>query len=105
MLNRSGPSLSALRSFALMAAVAIFAAACASSTPSSGGLASSQVLKFPVYQNPGTFDPAQADAEVDTEIMQNVFDNLWRFDNNLNIVPDIATRCRPRRIAASRRMV
>jgi oligopeptide transport system substrate-binding protein len=92
MLNRSGPSLSALRSFALMAAVAIFAAACASSTPSSGGLASNQVLKFPVYQNPGTWDPAEADAEVDTEIMQNVFDNLWRFDNNLNIVPDIATQ-------------
>ena len=31
------------------------------------------------------------DAEVDTELMQNVFDNLWRFDDKLNIVPDIAT--------------
>jgi oligopeptide transport system substrate-binding protein len=63
---------------------------------SSGGtqstqLAANQVLHFPVYQPPGTWDPGEADAEVDTEIMQNVYDNLWRFDNNLNIVPDIAT--------------
>jgi ABC-type oligopeptide transport system substrate-binding subunit len=28
---------------------------------------------------------------VDTEIMQNVFDNLWTFDKNLNLIPDIAT--------------
>ena len=76
--------------------LAIVAAACGStssgsSSSSSGGLASSQVLKFPAFQNPGTWDPGEADAEVDTEFMQNVFDNLWRFDNNLNIVPDIAT--------------
>src|SRR5579872_834803 len=91
MFSRSGPGLGALRPLALMAAVAIFAAACASTSSGSGGLASNQVLKFPVYQNPGTWDPGEADAEVDTEIMQNVFDNLWKFDANLNIVPDIAT--------------
>ena len=75
--------------------LAVVAAACgstsSSSSSSSSGLASSQVLKFPAFQNPGTWDPGEADAEVDTEFMQNVFDNLWRFDNNLNIVPDIAT--------------
>ena len=48
-------------------------------------------LHFPVFQDPGTWDPGEMDAEVDTELMQNVFDNLWRFDDNLNIVPDIAT--------------
>ena len=57
----------------------------------SGGLASNQTLKFPVYQSPGTWDPGEADAEVDTEIMQNVYDNLWTFDKNLNLIPDIAT--------------
>ena len=70
------------------------AAACGStstSTSTSGALASSQVLKFPVFQDPGTWDPGEMDAEVDTELMQNVFDNLWRFDDNLNIVPDIAS--------------
>ena len=71
------------------------AAACGSaSTPSSsssGTLASSQTLHFPVFQDPGTWDPGEMDAEVDTELMQNVFDNLWKFDDKLNIVPDIAT--------------
>ena len=52
---------------------------------------SSQVLHFPVFQDPGTWDPGEMDAEVDSELMQNVFDNLWRFDDNLNIVPDIAS--------------
>jgi oligopeptide transport system substrate-binding protein len=55
-----------------------------------GGLAANQVLKFPVYQSAGTFDPGEADAEVDTELMQNVFNNLWRFDDKLNLVPDLA---------------
>jgi len=69
------------------------AAACGStsSTPSTNALASSQVLHFPVFQDPGTWDPGEMDAEVDTELMQNVFDNLWRFDDKLNIVPNIAT--------------
>ena len=69
------------------------AAACGSTstTTTSGALASSQTLHFPVFQDPGTWDPGEMDAEVDTELMQNVFDNLWRFDDKLNIVPDIAT--------------
>ena len=74
--------------------LAVVAAACGGSSgaaSSSSGLAGSQVLKYPVFQNPGTWDPGEADAEVDTEFMQNVFDNLWRFDDSLNIVPDIAT--------------
>ena len=91
MLHRSGAWVSALRPLAMMGALAIFVSACGGSSSSTGGLAANQVLKFPVYQNPGTWDPGEADAEVDTEIMQNVFDNLWRFDNGLNIVPDIST--------------
>ena len=62
-----------------------------SSSSSGGALASSQVLKFPVYQDPKTWDPGIADAEVDTELMQNAFDNLWRFDDSLKLIPDIAT--------------
>jgi oligopeptide transport system substrate-binding protein len=72
----------------------VTAAACGStSTPSSssGTLASSQVLRFPTFQDPGTWDPGEMDIETDTELMQNVFDNLWRFDDKLNITPDIAT--------------
>ena len=68
-------------------------AACGSgnSGGNSGGLAASQVLKFPAYQSPGSWDPGESTAEVDSEIMQNVFDNLWRFDDKLNLIPDLAT--------------
>ncbi len=57
----------------------------------SSSLAASQILKFPTYQSPGTWDPGEADAEVDTEFMQNVYDNLFTFDKSLNLKPDIAT--------------
>src|SRR5438105_6990092 len=66
--------------------------ACGTGTSgTSTGLASSQVLHFPVLQDPKTWDPGRIDAEVDSELTQNVYDNLWRFDNNLNLVPDIAS--------------
>ncbi|HZQ49707.1 MAG TPA: peptide ABC transporter substrate-binding protein [Candidatus Dormibacteraeota bacterium] len=67
-------------------------AACGGSTSNGGGgLASDQTLKFPILGDFGTFDPAQLDAESDSEIVQNVFNGLVKFDNNLNIVPDIAS--------------
>jgi oligopeptide transport system substrate-binding protein len=76
--------------------VAVVAAACGGgSTPSSSStsaaLASSQVLHFPIYADPQTMDPALGDQEIESEIAQNVFDNLWAFDDHLNIVPDLAT--------------
>jgi len=71
----------------------VAAAACGSTSPSSSSnsLAASQVMRFPVIQDPKTWDPALMDAEVDTEQMQNVFDTLWRFDDHLNVIPDLAT--------------
>jgi oligopeptide transport system substrate-binding protein len=56
-----------------------------------GGLAADQTLNFPILADFGTLDPAVADAETDQEIQQNMFDGLVRFDQNLNIVPDLAT--------------
>jgi oligopeptide transport system substrate-binding protein len=90
MTDLFGAKFKAMRPLAAMGAIAVLVAACGNSTTTTG-LAASQVLKFPVYQTAGTFDPGSADAEVDSEIMQNVFDNLWRFDDSLTIVPDIAT--------------
>src|SRR3979490_3187714 len=81
----------ALRSLAIMGAIGILVAACGHSTTQGTGLAGSQVLKFPVYQSAGTFDPGLADAEVDTELSQNVFIKLWRFDDKLKLIPDLAT--------------
>jgi oligopeptide transport system substrate-binding protein len=93
MTDRLISNLRFWRPLALMGALALVVAACGGTTgnTNNGGNAASQVLKFPVYQSAGTFDPGVADAEVDTEISQNVFDNLWRFDDKLNLIPDLAT--------------
>src|SRR5260370_3625151 len=56
----------------------------------SSKLASNQTLTFPILADFGTLDPAVSDAETDQEIQQNMFDGLVKFDNNLNVVPDIA---------------
>ncbi len=58
----------------------------------SNNLAANQTLKFPILGDFGTLDPAQLNAETDSEIAQNVFNGLVKFDNNLNIVPDIASK-------------
>jgi len=57
---------------------------------SSQSLATDQTLKFAIGDDFGSLDPAQANAETDQEISQNLFDGLVRFDNNLQVVPDIA---------------
>ena len=59
--------------------------------PQSTSLAAEQTLKFPLLHDFGSLDPGVSDAETDMEIQQNMFDNLVRFDNNLNLVPDLAT--------------
>ena len=76
-----------------MAAVGLMlAAACGNggSTTQSQNLASDQTLKFPIGDDFGTLDPAQTNSETDSEVSQNMFDGLLKFDNNLNLVPDLA---------------
>jgi len=66
--------------------------ACGGSSSSAGTtLAADQTLNFPILADFGTLDPAVADAETDQEIQQNVWGGLVGFDNNLNVVPDIAS--------------
>ena len=79
-----------LKALAVGAVAGVALAACGSSSSSGGGLAADQTLKFPILGDFGSFDPSQSNAESDTEISQNLFNGLLRFDNNLNIVPDIA---------------
>ena len=68
------------------------AAACGStSTPQGHTLAANQTLHFAVFNDFDTLDPGVSDLEVDSEIAQNVFDGPFRYDNNLKIIPDIAT--------------
>jgi ABC-type oligopeptide transport system substrate-binding subunit len=73
-----------------VATLALVACGGGSSNNSSSSLAADQTLKFPILGDFGTLDPAQINAETDSEISQNMFGGLVKFDNNINIVPDIA---------------
>ena len=81
----------ALRSLAIVGALGILVAACGN-TPTTQGtqLAADQTLRFPLNDDIGTFDPAFMNAAVDAAFAQNLYDGLLKFDDNLNIVPDIA---------------
>ncbi|HEX7263086.1 MAG TPA: peptide ABC transporter substrate-binding protein [Candidatus Dormibacteraeota bacterium] len=85
-------SLRILKAMALAGAASLVLVACGGGGGNSGtSLASNQTLTFPILSDFGTLDPAIADAETDTEISQNMFDGLVKFDENLNIVADLAT--------------
>ena len=72
-------------------AASLVLGACAGNNTNTGGLAADQTLRFPILDDYATLDPAVADAETDQEIGQNLFNGLVKFDNNLNVVPDIAS--------------
>lgn len=94
MTSRFRRNVLALRPLAAMGAIAVLVAACGggtSSTQQSTQLASDQTLRFPSDSDIGTLDPAQINAETDVELYQNLFDGLLKFDDKLNVVPDIAT--------------
>ena len=72
-------------------AACILLAGCQSGTTPTSQLAADQTLKFPALNDFVNLDPALSDAETDMEIQQNLFNGLVKFDNNLNIVADLAT--------------
>jgi ABC-type oligopeptide transport system substrate-binding subunit len=78
-----------------LALPALVATACGSGggTSSSSGqaLASNQLLRFPITDDIKTLDPGHVSTAVDIAFVQNVFGGLYRFDDNLKEVPDIAT--------------
>ncbi|HSS93248.1 MAG TPA: peptide ABC transporter substrate-binding protein [Candidatus Dormibacteraeota bacterium] len=54
-------------------------------------LAPDQTLSFPIAQDVADFDPAQMSSPTDVDIFRNVFSGLYKFDQSLNEVPDLAT--------------
>ena len=84
-------SLRVLKTLCVGAVACLVAVACGNPTSQSSNLAANQTLTFPILADFGTLDPAVSDAETDQEIQQNMFDGLVKFDNNLNVVPDIAS--------------
>jgi oligopeptide transport system substrate-binding protein len=81
-----------LKALAVGGAASMVLAACAGGGTTSENLASDQTLKFPILDDIHTLDPGIVDAETDSEINQNMFNGLLKFDNNLNLVPDIASK-------------
>jgi oligopeptide transport system substrate-binding protein len=68
-------------------------AACSNGAPgvsSPTSLANDQTLRFAIQADPSTLDPAMIDTDAESQIAHNLFNGLLKFDNNLNVVPDIA---------------
>lgn len=53
-------------------------------------LAKVQALSFPIAQDVADFDPALISNPADVDIMRNVFSGLYRFDDKLRELPDLA---------------
>src|SRR5713226_2982167 len=85
-------SLQFLKAMCVAAAGCMVLAACGINPTTSTNLAADQTLKFPILDDFGTLDPGIADAETDQEISQNLFNGVVKFDNNLTVVPDIASK-------------
>jgi oligopeptide transport system substrate-binding protein len=82
-----------LRVFAVAAAAGMVALACGGNNSGGGSetLASDQTLSFPIQDDVATLDPGHVSSGVDITFTQEIFDGLYKFDNNLKVVPDIAT--------------
>jgi oligopeptide transport system substrate-binding protein len=82
-----------LRVLAVAAAAGMVALACGGNTGGGGAetLAADQVMTFPIQDDVGTLDPAHASSGVEITFTQEVFSGLYKFDNSLKVVPDIAT--------------
>ncbi len=85
------------RAYLTLIVPALVATACGSSgnngnSPGTGGtLAANQLLRFPLVDDIKTLDPGHVSTAVDIAFVQNVFGGLYRFNDQLKEVPDIAT--------------
>ncbi len=83
--------VSLFRSLAVaLGAVSAIAACGGGGGAPSENLASDQTISFPMVDDVGNLDPATMSAAVDIDIFRNTYSGLYKFDNNLNEVPDIA---------------
>lgn len=61
-----------------------------SSAPPAEVFAPDQTLSFPVAQDVADLDPALISAPADVDILRNVFSGLYKFDQQLHEIPDLA---------------
>jgi ABC-type oligopeptide transport system substrate-binding subunit len=67
--------------------MAVTLAACGTSSTPSTTLAANQTFNFGMKDDVAHLDPADIDASTDIPILQNMFVGLYKFDDNLKIVP------------------
>ena len=82
---------SVFRALAVVLGATFVAAACGPSTGGGEQLAADQTLSFPIVDDLGDLDPANMSAAVDIDVFRNVYSGLYKFDDALNEVPDIAS--------------
>src|SRR2546430_16704498 len=84
--------IAVFRSLAVaVGAVSMLAACGGGNNNTSENLASDQTLSFPMVDDVGNLDPGTMSAAGDIAIFRNSFSGLYKFDDQLNEVPDIAT--------------
>jgi len=84
--------IAVFRSLAVaLGAVSMVAACGGGGGNNSSNLAADQTLSFPMVDDVGNTDPAHMSAAVDIDIFRNSYSGLYKFDDQLNEVPDIAT--------------
>jgi oligopeptide transport system substrate-binding protein len=80
------------RGIALGVAALFVLVACGNSTTgTSTNLAATQKLSFPILGDFGSLDPGVFDAETDSEIAQNIYSGVVKFDDGLNVVCDLCS--------------
>ena len=82
-----------MRTWAGLLALVVGLTACnptGNPAPTPEALAADQTLSFPTAQDISDFDPALISSAADVSILRNVFSGLYRFDQNLREVPDLA---------------
>jgi len=83
---------SKVRSLAAALGALCVAAACGGGGGGTGeNLASDQTLSFPLVDDVGNLDPGTMSAAVDIDILRNAYSGLYKFDDQLKEIPDIAT--------------
>src|SRR5260370_654319 len=84
--------IATFRSLAVALGAISMAVACGGGGGGGGqNLASDQTLSFPMVDDVGNLDPATMSAAVDIDIFRNTYSGLYKFDDQLNQVPDIAS--------------
>jgi oligopeptide transport system substrate-binding protein len=80
------------RAAAAALAAGMLALACGGDNGAGGEtMAADQTLTFPIQDDVETLDPGHVSSSVDITFAQEIFSGLYRFDNNLRVIPEIAT--------------